>query len=163
VRWTPRVFTVYTADSWSQSRMNYPIFLSKDGWSNTEVDLDDFYILGTGNNITNIVNRVHIQAGAPASFVRMFTTLVAWPVSDNGLSPNPGTGLFRLTYTVNNPSDLSIAIFDMSGRQLKVLSKGARDPGNYTEDLDITSWAAGIYLIKVMAGNTTSLYKVVKI
>ncbi|HTI07396.1 MAG TPA: T9SS type A sorting domain-containing protein [Puia sp.] len=163
VHWTPRVFTVYTADTWSQSRMNYPIFLSKDGWSNTEVDLDDFYILGTGNNITNIVNRVHIQAGAPASFVRMFTTLAAWPVSVNGLSPNPGTGLFKLTYTVNNPSDLSIAIFDMSGRQLKVQSKGARDPGSYTEDLDITTWAAGMYLIKIMTGNTTSLYKLVKI
>jgi hypothetical protein len=161
VHWTDRVSIIYTASNWDQSQMNYPIFLSNDGWTNTEVDIDDFYVLGSGSILTNIVNRIHIQAAAmAASSTRSFFTVGAEPA--DRLFPNPGMGLYKLTYIVNSLSDITISIFDMSGRKLKSLSKGRRNPGNYTEDLDISGWPDGVYLVEIIADNKSRLYKVIK-
>jgi hypothetical protein len=162
VNWTERASILYTADSWSQSRVNYPIFLSKDGWTNTEVDIDDFYILGTGSTVSNQVNRMHVQASQMRSFMALSAARTLGPAPPDRLFPNPCTGLFKLTYTVNELSDVTIIIFDPGGSKLMSLSKGTLHAGTYTEELDISKWADGIYVVKIITNNNSRLYKVIK-
>lgn len=60
--WSERKIIVETSTNWDISKMNYPIFLSADGWTNTTVDLNDFYIIGTHSQspFSRKVNRLHI-------------------------------------------------------------------------------------------------------
>ena len=62
IDWSPRKKIIETSKNWDASRMNYPIFLSADGWTNTEVDLDDFYLIGTNSQspFSRNLNRLHI-------------------------------------------------------------------------------------------------------
>jgi hypothetical protein len=162
VNWTDRMSIVYTADSWDQSQMNYPIFLDKDGWTNTEVDIDDFYILGTGSTVSNRVNRMHVQASQVRALATLYSNRTQEGPAGDRLFPNPCMGLFKLIYTVNSLSGVTITIFDPGGRKLMSRDEGSQSPGTYTEDLDISKWANGIYLVKIITGNNSSIYKVIK-
>jgi len=39
--------TIYTAPNYKLSQFNYSIFLNANGWTNTEIDENNFYIIGT--------------------------------------------------------------------------------------------------------------------
>jgi hypothetical protein len=60
---------IYSADNAVVSQFNYPIFLSADGWSNTTIDEDNFYIIGTqpetSAHIQNIVYKKRIYIPPP--------------------------------------------------------------------------------------------------
>ena len=62
IDWSPRKKIIETSKNWDASRMNYPIFLSADGWTNTEIDLNDFYLIGTNSQspFSRNLNRLHI-------------------------------------------------------------------------------------------------------
>ncbi|HEY4287252.1 MAG TPA: T9SS type A sorting domain-containing protein [Puia sp.] len=47
VNWSAREKIIETSNNWDASSFNYAIFLSADGWSNTAVDLNNFYVIGT--------------------------------------------------------------------------------------------------------------------
>lgn len=51
--------TIYTAPSIAENKMTYPIFLSADGWTNTSVDEENFYVIGTRPNYSGINNTVY--------------------------------------------------------------------------------------------------------
>jgi hypothetical protein len=42
--------------------LNYPVLCDVEGWSNTEIDINDFYVLGKGaeESFTTSFNKVHI-------------------------------------------------------------------------------------------------------
>lgn len=57
-------------NDWTTTSFNYPVFLSADGWSNTRIDENNFYVLGTAPRPSGIYNtvyrmRVHIPAPPP--------------------------------------------------------------------------------------------------
>jgi len=57
IHWSDRVnFFNNTEHNWDDMPLKYPIFLSADGTSNTEVDKDQFYVIGTSGN--NSVSRL---------------------------------------------------------------------------------------------------------
>lgn len=60
VTWGARDRIIYSSNTWEESAMNYPIFLDKQGWNNTEVDFDDFYVLGTEHTPQKKVNKIRI-------------------------------------------------------------------------------------------------------
>ena len=55
---------VRTFASWSQSDMHYPVLMDKDGWTNIDIDLNDFYVVGVGD--ASNPTRLHISAMAQA-------------------------------------------------------------------------------------------------
>ena len=143
--------------------MNYPIFLDKEGWTNTEIDLEDFYILGTGTSPQKHVNKIRLRAGAN-------TTQLAVTVNDVGINrsvanlvyPNPTSGSFRLTYNVDEPSRIRITMRDFSGKKIAELGNHLRNNGRYTEIIDIGLYPAGLYIVEVAANNRSQLFKILK-
>lgn len=164
VHWTDRQAIIYTASDWDHSQLNYPIFLSKDGWSNNVVDTSDFYILGTGSSVSNYVNRIHMQQ--PQANANAFT--VTFDLNDAqehpvDCYPNPTTGSFKLNYSLNGSANIKINLYDMKGRTLKSLYRDAEQAGNYSENIDISTFASGIYLVELITGGKrTTVYKLIK-
>lgn len=65
------------------------------------------------------------------------------------LYPNPVGSLLNYKYSVNALSDISVSIFNNAGTLVYSRHIGNQIPGSYTESLDISHFAAGIYTVKV--------------
>lgn len=63
VHWSePAFHPGLRATSWDTARLNYPIFLDARGQTNTEIEADDFFLLGTGGSE---LHRAHLRVSLP--------------------------------------------------------------------------------------------------
>lgn len=162
--WTERRMIVYEAPAWDNTQMNYPIFLDKEGWSNTEIDIDDFYILGTGITPRKYVNRIHIlrsktmdiQSIVPGSLMQRQQS------SDNLVYPNPNNGFFQFSYTLDEASRVRISVLDITGRRLGVLKNELKNFGYYTDNLDMHTYPAGLYFVEMISNTRRLVFEIIK-
>ena len=94
------------------------------------------------------------------------------PVSGLGLSspemnistyPNPGTNSNTIRYSVDAPSQIAIAVYDMQGKMVKMLANKNHEAGIYNVQWDMGKLAAGTYIVTATKnGNIKQSVKVVK-
>lgn len=78
-------------------------------------------------------------------------------------SPNPFVDNTTIQYQVSTASQVTIAVYDVQGNQVKVLLNKAQEAGSYTQAFNAKGLAAGIYFIKVSKdGVVKQTLKVVK-
>jgi spore germination protein YaaH len=75
--------------------------------------------------------------------------------------PNPGTGLFKIDYSVSQREDVSLKIIDTSGRLRMILPEQIRDSGFYSEDFDCSSLEQGLYICVLKIGKVKSTGKII--
>jgi len=168
INWSAREKVVETSTNWDASDMNYPIFLSADGWSNTAINLDDFYIMGTHSqspfsNYVNLIN-VHVYTPPPpppptcphGCNQRITADAVT-------LSSNPNHGIFQIRYHLNGNglAQTQINIFDITGKMLSRASSGAKTAGFYQENIFLANKAKGIYVVELIVDGARTQKKVV--
>ncbi len=76
------------------------------------------------------------------------------------LQPNPTNGQARLHVTFGQPVDLQVAVLNLLGQQ--VWTNKALNTTDFSDDLDLTGFADGIYLVRLTAGGQTLTKKLVK-
>jgi len=161
--WTERNLIVSESLDWNKTQMNYPIFLDKEGWSNTEIDIDDFYILGTGASPQKHVNKIHLRSAVTVAQLGPSRTPNATLVGrDNLVYPNPNNGSFKLSYYLDEASRVSISLLNMNGRSLGVLKNNLRNHGRYTEHVEIDHYPSGTYLVEMTSKTQRRIYKIIK-
>lgn len=76
------------------------------------------------------------------------------------LFPNPfGT---RLSYTLNQPADVVVSVYDASGKLVTVLVNTRKPAGTHEVHMENAGLGSGTYIVNVKAGrNTTSTNLVV--
>ena len=72
---------------------------------------------------------------------------------DYKIYPNPTSDQLIIELNSDKPAELVIEICDMSGKQVVLLKKTIHVSGNVKEQVDMTSFAAGNYLLKLIYGN----------
>ncbi len=73
------------------------------------------------------------------------------------LYPNPSDRQITVQFTLPQADNISIALFDMKGRQVAALNSGAQfDAGQHTVSFDVSSLAAGHYLCNIMGDDQQS-------
>ena len=78
-------------------------------------------------------------------------------------SPNPFVDNTTIQDQVSTASQVTIAVYDVQGNQVKVLLNKAQEAGSYTQAFNAKGLAAGIYFIKVSKdGVVKQTLKVVK-
>jgi hypothetical protein len=80
--------------------------------------------------------------------------------------PNPFNGLTTIAYTIGERCRVELAIFDPSGRLVRGIEQGEREPGRYT-----TAWngkdnagravSSGVYFCRIKAGKFRETRKIV--
>jgi hypothetical protein len=165
IHWTDRLRIIETAGDWTQSNLNYPIFLSSDGWSNNLVDSTDFYVVGTSSAIRNKVNAVHVYlpAAAPRALALGPAALLAGD-PNNSLSaiyPNPGHGRYQLRYTLTRPSAVQLNVLDLTGRRLLTGIPTHTPSGPNKQSLDISPLGRGLYLVELLVDGARHVYKII--
>lgn len=72
------------------------------------------------------------------------------------LHPNPASGQATLRYTVSRAAGVLAELFDTWGRRVQTLVSGTKEPGEYTERVDLTGLAPGLYLYRMAIGPAES-------
>ena len=65
------------------------------------------------------------------------------------LLPNPSIGNVKLSYTVQKPGNVTISVYDVTGRLVSILVNGVVLAGNYIIALNCQSFPAGTYFVQL--------------
>jgi hypothetical protein len=77
--------------------------------------------------------------------------------------PNPFVSNTIISYDIygEKPQPVRITIVDASGQTIKTLMNSVKSPGEYTIDLDGSSFASGTYFVTATVNNTTKVMPVI--
>jgi len=75
--------------------------------------------------------------------------------------PNPFNKETFVQYDIPVASHVTLSLYDLNGRLIKVLVNGLRDQGAHTIRLNSGSLSNGIYFYKILAGNFSAVKKMV--
>jgi sugar lactone lactonase YvrE len=77
-------------------------------------------------------------------------------------APNPFAASTALSFTLTEPSDVRLAVYDALGREVARLADGPRLSGPHTVRLDGAALAAGVYVARLQVGGRTAAATVVR-
>ncbi|RLD41912.1 MAG: hypothetical protein DRI86_12575 [Bacteroidetes bacterium] len=78
--------------------------------------------------------------------------------STNGLSvsqnmPNPFSGNSTINYSLNEKSEVSLEVYNVTGSKVMELNEGVKTAGNHSIQIDASNLNAGVYYYSVIAGD----------
>lgn len=76
--------------------------------------------------------------------------------------PNPFNGLTYITYTLNRTSNVSLRIFDSSGRLIKTVAETRQNQGEHQVKLSATDLPIGFYYCKLEVNGKTAVKKMIR-
>jgi len=77
--------------------------------------------------------------------------------------PNPFADQINLVCNLAEQSEVSVELFDLSGKLLRVQREGIQSSGEYRTGFDAQELPAGVYLLRLRAGNAGAMMRVVKL
>jgi hypothetical protein len=75
--------------------------------------------------------------------------------------PNPFNRGTNIPFTLSKAEKVSLVLFDINGRVVKVLVNASRDKGAHTINFNAGSFASGIYYYRIQAGDFTDVKKLI--
>lgn len=69
--------------------------------------------------------------------------------------PNPFTDLTTINYSIAQPDNIEISIYDQLGRKIETLVKSRKDAGSYQIDWKTPTLNPGVYHLKMITNNGT--------
>jgi flagellar hook assembly protein FlgD len=61
------------------------------------------------------------------------------------LAPNPAAETTRLQYRLDQAADVSLEVYDMTGKLVQQLNQGSRAAGYHSITLDVSAFESGVY------------------
>ena len=75
--------------------------------------------------------------------------------------PNPFNASTIIEFDLPHASIVKLTVYDLLGRQVRILAEGYRREGNHTVTFDATDLSSGIYLYKLQAGEAIETRRMV--
>lgn len=75
----------------------------------------------------------------------------AYSLSQN--YPNPFNPTTTISYSLSHPAAVTLTVYDLLGRQLRVLASGMKPAGHYEVIFDATGLSSSLYVYHLQAGN----------
>jgi hypothetical protein len=75
--------------------------------------------------------------------------------------PNPFNPVTKISFSISFPGQVSLKVYDMLGRGVRVLVEGFMASGKHEVSFDASTLPSGIYLYKLQAGSETLVQKMV--
>lgn len=77
--------------------------------------------------------------------------------------PNPFNAVTRITYIVENKSQINLSVYNILGNKLQTLIHKLHEPGIYSVDFDAVALASGVYFFRLKGDNWVESKKCVLI
>ncbi|MCH8244774.1 MAG: T9SS type A sorting domain-containing protein [Bacteroidetes bacterium] len=122
-------------------------------------------IWARGNDNLESISRVRDIAGylqntpeffAPDVSIGRPAALVASFVGFEPAYPNPADTQAFITYTVTDPTEVTLSLFNITGRQIATVHDSFQSPGKYTEIFDVSSLPTGVYFYRLSIGRLSA-------
>ena len=94
------------------------------------------------------------------SLINLTDKYLPTEVSLSSAYPNPFNPITMLSYDVPSDLNINLGVYDIRGRLVDELVNDMREPGRYEVTWFADQHASGVYIIKLIAGNTVQLQKV---
>ncbi|NNF02983.1 MAG: T9SS type A sorting domain-containing protein, partial [Rhodothermales bacterium] len=65
--------------------------------------------------------------------------------------PNPSRSRAHVSVTLKDRRSIQLEVFDLLGRRVSRVDGGTRGPGTHSFTLDTVAWAAGVYVVRLVA------------
>ncbi len=109
-----------------------------------------------------LINERHKQENpAPQSYVGLSKIDNSSFVSTLHVYPNPVSNQATISYSLNNTSSVMFKMYDMNGRLISTFDSGRQSKGAYTQLVDVSNMTKGVYVIQMIAGDATSVAKLI--
>lgn len=79
------------------------------------------------------------------------------------LFPNPFNSQLTIQYQLSETSEVSLVIFDVTGREVETLSRGIRNAGTHVETWDAENLPEGVYFCRLTLDNVNLIQKIIRI
>ncbi len=77
--------------------------------------------------------------------------------------PNPFTSDVNISYSINNPSDVEISIFDISGRKVETIENAFKHTGDYILNFNASHLPQGIYIGRITIKGEINAQKIFRL
>jgi len=77
--------------------------------------------------------------------------------------PNPFNPTTKITYSIPVPGNVSVKIFDITGREIKTLVNEFRNAGSYEIEFDGGGLSSGVYYYKLETNNFSEVKRMILI
>lgn len=135
---------------WSISYMNHPVIRNK---ARTIIQTDDggYYLCGFYQDIW-LARLSPEMTGIEEEIISLPGQIV---LHQN--YPNPFNVSTSISFTLSEPQDIVLSIYDLLGRKVSVLADGYYDPGIYIITYGAGNLTSGIYFYKLKAGDISEM------
>lgn len=91
----------------------------------------------------------------------VYTTLgiAKYEIADFILYPNPNNGVFTISFSSDDRSDIHVSVADMLGRN--VFDKKFKNDGNFNQRIDMGNVLSGTYIVTVVNGDRKGNSKII--
>jgi hypothetical protein len=86
-------------------------------------------------------------------FVNTSVANVASDVTETTVYPNPASNSATVTFTVANTSDVRVALYDVTGKEVKKVFEGKNVKGAQSLNIDLGNLKSGFYFVSIVTGN----------
>ena len=73
--------------------------------------------------------------------------------------PNPFNAKTKIKFQLNEPSDITLTLYDILGQELRTLASGNYQAGTHSVSFDASGLASGTYLYKLQTENSVDIKK----
>jgi hypothetical protein len=124
-------------------------------------DSVDYYLVDTAvsgvgvpdSNIFAGTTTIHASSSGINNIYNSISSLMVYP--------NPTSSLFNLSFAVNKPGATSASLYSVDGKLCQQLFNENLNTGSFNRSFDVSSFAAGIYFVKLNIDGATVTKKIV--
>ncbi|MCE1163951.1 MAG: T9SS type A sorting domain-containing protein [Bacteroidetes bacterium] len=117
-------------------------------------------------SITDYIIEVNGKIISVASNIKYSTDKQMLDFSKSHLNenfPNPFNPITKIGYTINKPSIVKLKIYDITGREVKVLVNEFKNSGDYIVEFNGSNLASGVYFYRIESGDFTDVKRMILI
>jgi len=166
VHWSDRInFYSNSSLNWSDLTLKYPIFLSTDGTSNTDIDLSQFYVIGSSSNnsITKLLfhkttGRINNISSNIVSNSKGFNYNTNASENSNikdfvKIIPNLQNHKIDVEIKINKDALCNIFIYNTLGALMQSKYINLKQNDNYQLHIPFISVVSGMYYMVILKNN----------
>jgi Secretion system C-terminal sorting domain len=86
----------------------------------------------------------------------------AGSIASSQIFPNPTTGNSTLSFSLTNPQEVTVTVFDMAGKEMTSMDLGAKISGDHSIDINSNTFNSGVYFVNIVSNDGVVTKKLVK-
>lgn len=142
--------------------------IADEYWKKVNINIPSYLITGSTNFKIQLLSATranqfyvdNINVGQALNTTGISTVT---PLDAMNIVPNPAAGQAVIVLDASSSADISVTLYDMTGREISNLYQGPIEAGTKKLNFDTDRISSGVYLIKVSDGKSTMQRRFVKL